>query len=107
MQAQLRLKKFKLNRAKDGASTGEKTMNTLKIEKNQNSKKYKYSLIWIGFGTVDNPKYCIGNFSNKFNATKMMNFLNWYQKRFECFADYQEASARLANAASQSNIEYI
>lgn len=82
-------------------------LENIKIEKNQNSKKYKYSLIFIGSGTIENPTYCIGNFSNKYNAKKMMNFLNWYQKRFGCFEDYQEASSRLFNTTSQAKIDYI
>jgi hypothetical protein len=82
-------------------------MATLIIENNTASTKYAHSLVWLGNGTIDNPRYCIGNFSNKAKATKMLNFLNWHQERFGNFADFQEAGTRLANAASQANIKYI
>jgi hypothetical protein len=82
-------------------------MATLIIENNTASTKYAYSLVWLGNGTIDNPRFCIGNFSNKAKAKKMLNFLDWHQGRFGDYADYQEAGTRLANAASQANIKYI
>jgi len=77
------------------------------IETNINSTKYKHAVIWAGNGTIDDPKWCLGSFTNKKAATKMANFLNWYQQRFGDFSDIQECSARLCNVAGQASIKYI
>jgi hypothetical protein len=77
------------------------------IKFNKDSKKYRHSLIWIGNSTIENPSLTIGNFSNKTKALKLLRFLNWYQKKYGDFTDAYEASLRLANAASQLDINYI
>jgi hypothetical protein len=76
------------------------------IENNISSNKYKYCLIWAGNGTIDNPKYCVANFSNKKHAIKILNFLIYYQKRFGDFANINVCAARLANACNHSKINY-
>lgn len=77
------------------------------LENNIGSNKYKYCVMWVGDGTIENPKYCIANFSNKKHADKILNFLVWYQKNFGDFANINDCAARLANACSQSKINYI
>ena len=56
--------------------------------------------------TIDNPRWCIANFSNKKHAIKILNFLNWYQKMFGEFATIEDCATRLANTCSQSKISY-
>ena len=77
------------------------------IENNINSAKYKYCLMWSGDGTIYNARWCIANFSNKRHAIKILNFLNWYQKRFGDFDSIESCARRLSNACSQSKINYI
>ena len=77
------------------------------LENNIGSKTYKYSLMWAGDGTINNPRWCIANFSNKKHAIKILNFLSWYQKRFGEFTTIEDCAVRLANACSQSQINYI
>jgi hypothetical protein len=77
------------------------------LENNIRSNKYKYCVIWVGDGTIENSNYCIANFSNKKHAIKILNFLVWYQKNFGDFATINDCAARLANACSQSKINYI
>jgi len=79
----------------------------LTFENNIASNKYKYCVMWAGNGTIENPKYCVANFSNKKHAIKILNFLMWHQKRFGDFADINECATRLANACSQATINYI
>ncbi|NTW20798.1 MAG: hypothetical protein HGA42_14905 [Nostocales cyanobacterium W4_Combined_metabat2_030] len=77
------------------------------IENNIESNKYKYCLIWQGNGTIEDPEYCVANFSNKKHAIKILNFLVWYQKRFGDFDNINDCAVRLANACSQSKISYV
>lgn len=75
----------------------------LTLEKNTSSNKYKHMIVYKDSFV----KITIGNFTNKRHAQKMMAFLNWYEKRFGEFFNYEEVSARLANATSQAGINYI
>ena len=77
------------------------------LENNIGSTKYKYCLVLCGDGTIDNPRWCIANFSNKKPAVKILNFLNWHQKRFGEFATIEDCATRLANACSQAKINYM
>ena len=72
------------------------------LENNISSTKYKYCLV-----SIENTRCCIANFSNKKHAVKILNFLNWYQKRFGEFATIEDCATRLANACSQAKINYM
>jgi hypothetical protein len=72
-------------------------MNDFKIESNDKSVKFKYALMF-------NNK-CLACFSNKRQAIKMLNFLKWYEKRFNYhFISIEQCAFQLHHSISNANL---
>jgi hypothetical protein len=72
-------------------------MNKYRIENNSASKKLKYALMF-------NNK-CVACFSNKRHATRIMNFLVWYENRFGAFADIEQTANQLHRSIKTANLK--
>ena len=72
-------------------------MNNFYLENNSASKTFKYALMF-------NNK-CVACFSNKAHATRIMNFLKWYEKRFDAFDGIEQAGNQLHRSIKNANLK--
>lgn len=61
------------------------------LENNVSSKQWRHIIVYKD--TFVNMT--IGNFTNKRHAKRAFNFLKWYEKNHNKFADFEEAATRL------------
>jgi len=71
-------------------------MSEFTIEVIESNKSIRHALMF--------NKKCVACFSNKKHATRIMNFLKWYEKRFGEFCSIEQCGFQIHHSISNASL---